>query len=302
MQLQTRAPHMRGHSIRVNGTTYEVDKNLCIEVDDQDDIDKLLSVGWTDEVLLPGTPNGRKKAGPRAKVPSSLGSAKDFVALVARDEKLQEACAKCQTHSELHELAQGLGFGFTKPQLEQAREAFLKRLNPTPPGVTSPPDPKKLVTDEMDAKAARKAQKAAENAKPVIDPEARDTSSPHGEYSKKVLKEVAKTSGLDAQAVLERAFQVDQEGNQNGYYDRNELTAAANALLDEADADTGEGPAEGELTAHLPDGTPAAEWPDPDDSMKMDYLREMADAYEVEDVASIRKKADLIKAITAKMY
>ena len=44
-----------------------------------------------------------------------------------------------------------------------------------------------------------------------------------------------------------------------------------------------------------------SEWPDPDESMDIDYLREMADAYEVK--YTIRSaKATLIKHIMAAMY
>lgn len=43
------------------------------------------------------------------------------------------------------------------------------------------------------------------------------------------------------------------------------------------------------------------DWPDPTDAMPIEYLRQMAEAYEVKHSAKTGKK-DLIKKITAKMY
>lgn len=45
----------------------------------------------------------------------------------------------------------------------------------------------------------------------------------------------------------------------------------------------------------------ASEWPDPDVSMKKDYLQAMADAYEVE-YEEKTTKAELVELIKAKMY
>ena len=55
------------------------------------------------------------------------------------------------------------------------------------------------------------------------------------------------------------------------------------------------------IPAPAPEPKDESEWPDPDESMDIDYLREMADAYEVK--YTIRSaKAILIKHIMMAMY
>lgn len=291
MLLQKLAPGLKGQSIKVNGNLYSVSKDMCVDVEDEADVQKLLSTGWSETVVASGRPNPNPKPGPRAKVPSSLSSAKEFVALVARDDRLADKASNCQTFSELLELAQGLGYGFTKRQMEQAREAFIARHLPDPPVAKDAPNPKDMLRQQLEKDEAKKqaaAEKRAQNAEGDED----EMSSPQGRYSKNVLAEVAKKSGLSEEDILNKAFEIDQAGDQNGYYKAEEFAAAANALLEEAD--------DGEFPAELPDGTPAKEWPDPDKSMKMDYLRKMADAYQVKHEGV--KKADLIPLIHAAMY
>lgn len=68
----------------------------------------------------------------------------------------------------------------------------------------------------------------------------------------------------------------------------------------EAEGDGEEAGEEADADAEGEDGD-ANEWPDPDVSMKKDYLQAMADAYEVE-YEEKTTKAELVELIKAKMY
>lgn len=59
--------------------------------------------------------------------------------------------------------------------------------------------------------------------------------------------------------------------------------------------------AEQRKMADTPAAPEAEEWPDPDDSMELDYLQKMADAYEVKYDAKTTKKT-LVKRIREAMY
>ena len=62
MRLQTRSPHMRNKTIKVNGNIYTVDKYLCLEVENEEDVDKLMRTGWTDDLVLPESPRPKPAA------------------------------------------------------------------------------------------------------------------------------------------------------------------------------------------------------------------------------------------------
>jgi hypothetical protein len=302
MQLQTRAPGLKGRKVKVNGNYYDVDSQLCVNVEDGDDVAKLLATGWTDEVLRPGTrrPRGRAEAAPPSKPRSSLSSAKEFVQFVAGDEAVQEQCGRCQTFSELHTYAQGLGYGFTKSQLESARAAYIARVAPVRPAPLAPPDPRKL--SRQAAEASKKVPTPPEDPPP--NPEADDlVSSPYGAYSLRALATRLEGTGLLAKDVLAAAFAADQSSTQSGELTPELLQGAVEQLQADARA-VAEAEAVAQAAAAAPappeEPDPPDAWPDPDPSMKLDYLRSMADAYAV-PYAGV-KKADLIKAIQAAMY
>ena len=270
MQLQTRSVGLKNQKIKVNGRYYDVDRNLCVEVTNEDDIERLKLIGFFEDVNVPGKPSDKRKAArataaERPKPTSSLADAKHFVALVARDPRVQEQCAKCQTFSELHAYAQKLGYGFTAAQLDQARAAHIQRSNAGTPPEAPAYDVRKAVEADLATKT-KEASPAEENTEQPPEDSAEQDEQPAETPSDAPSEEEAITPAADKPSE-EEAAEVDSE----------------------------------EPIAILPDGTPADEWPDPEDSMKMDYLRLMADAYEV-DHRKYRVKAELIEALKAAMF
>lgn len=107
---------------------------------------------------------------------------------------------------------------------------------------------------------------------PVAESGEFDTSSPKGKYSSAILEKVCELFDVESEDVLEKAFEVDQAGDKNGYFKEAELVAAA-AALTEKPVDQ--------------DGNLIEEWPWPDESMPLDYLKRIADAYEVNYASNI---------------
>lgn len=318
MKLVTDNKNLRNESVRVNGNVYVVDKDLCTVCEDENDLRKLMVVGFREHVVV--DEEERKAVIPGTTVPpASLSSAKEFVKYVSRHPPTQQACKECNGIEELIAYANTLGFNFSAAQLTSARDQHLKSIGIEPPEAPKVPDLKE---------ADRAAQEAAELAKSQGLGEAEDDvdddlmTSPHGTYSKAQMDLLQQQTLLEASVILERA-----EAAADGHFTDEALVAAAEAIMFEAaeaeqaqklaeaagtesddedaaadgeDAEGDEGEPE-ELLAFTPDGEPCAEWPDPEDSMKMDYLRQMADAYEVEH-SGLKKKSDLIDAIKGVMY
>lgn len=326
MLLQTRNAHMKGKSTNINGTVYEIGQDLCIEIEDETNIQKALAVGWTDEIIE--TKGSKMKRGKPAVPPPSLQSAKAFVELVAKQPKLQAQCEECQTFSELlKDVAQAHGYNFNVDQLNQARTAYVNRNSDVRPHEASP----------QHAKLAREASAVKATERTPVDED--EMSSPFGSYSKKVLKAVSKELGIPEADLLMAAYKEDPKE----VYGEDDFKVAAATLLpqgavaghDNPDAnpdtvpnpDAGDDNTEAEAAAAAAakeaeeaaaakaalmealeasgwDTAPfeeSGEWPEPNEDMPIDFLKKMADGYEVKYGGTIGA-GSLVERILKAMY
>ena len=298
MQLQTRNAHMRGKTVLVNGTRYTVDGNLCVDVDEDNasDVQRLVGTGFTEDII---DHKGKGKIAGAPDVPQpSFNSAKEFVQLVDTQPAIAAKCRDdCQTFGDLQKLARTYGYNFSESQLEDARKAYLARKAGQAPKTLEP---------LHESKTAPKAPEA-----PAVDADGKvdtDTmSSPFGTYSRALLTSTAKKLGISEPDLLMAAFKHDEaQEAPSGILSEEVLLAGAATLLPSgalgAEAEPEAEPEASPDTVTTAEGEPAEgdAWPDPDTSMKMDYLGQMADAYDVD--AKGLKKDDLIAAIMAAMY
>jgi hypothetical protein len=326
---------MKGKSILINDTHYDVDNNLCIEVEDEANLNKALNTGWTDQILQ--TKNQNKRGRPTIPRPS-LNSAKEFVALVAAQPAIQEQCEGCQTFSELlKSVGHANGYNFNQDHLNQARAAHIARNADIKPGGGTP----------QHSQLAREVA-AVEATVPQKEPEPKtkdEMSSPFGSYSKKVLKDLAKELGLTEADLLMAAYNLDKEREEPkghhgvadfmaGVADAGllplgavppvptgdgkpapksvaEVAAQAAKEAEEAaaakEAEEAEA-AKTELMATLAESGFATEtfetsgnWPEPNADMPIEFLKKMADGYEVKYASNIGA-ATLVERIAQAMY
>jgi len=318
MLLQTRSAHLKGKSIDINGTSYAVGADLCIDVEDEVNANKALACGWTEDVIQT---KATRRGTPTVPKPS-ISSAKAFVQLVAAQPALQAQCEVCQTFSELLKtVANANGYNFNVDQLNQARAAHVARNADIKPGGGAP----------QHSKLARQAAAVAATV-PVVAKTDDEISTPFGSYSKAVLKALAKEMGITEPAILAAAFELDQAEAQSGYHSEDDLRAAALTLLPEGasaipeaeNAQRAEAAAKAEqLAAEEAQASQEAEalaaeeaaasgydasvyeesgnWPKPTADMPIAFLKKMADAYEVKYAPNIGVET-LVGRIVKKMF
>jgi len=120
MRLQTKYSHKKLTTITVNGRAYEIDSQCCIDVDNDADSKKLLSLGdeWSLEV--------RKSAlHSISKIPEPgkpMRSAVEFVTLLGQDTELATRVASLRSFAALSSLATNLGFRFTENEFKAATD------------------------------------------------------------------------------------------------------------------------------------------------------------------------------------
>lgn len=151
-KLQTRYAHKKLTSITVNGRTYDIDANCCVDVDNAADVKKLLSLGdeWTSNVAAM-----TRAAVSKIPVPGRpMRTAVEFVALLAQDAELANKVANLRSFQSLSSLAFNLGFKFTENEFRSATEAFQKDE-----------DRSRAIEEKNAAKAAKAEEPAAEPEK-----------------------------------------------------------------------------------------------------------------------------------------
>lgn len=124
-KLQTTQTNLALSKINVNGRRYDIDKDLCVVVDNVEDIDKLTLLGWSASI---GAVK-QVKVSPLIKPGSSLRGAGEFVELIQQDAKLAITIGQFKTFEELSSYALTMGFKFLENDLKAAGQAYVEKMN-----------------------------------------------------------------------------------------------------------------------------------------------------------------------------
>lgn len=122
VKLQTKLAHRKLTTVVVNGTKYDIDKDCCILVDNENDEKRLLALGdeWTKSISLAARLGPSRT--PAAGAP--MRSAAEFIALCDSDVAVADKVNTLRSFVTLASFAAGLGFRFTEAEFRAAGEAF----------------------------------------------------------------------------------------------------------------------------------------------------------------------------------
>ena len=265
IKLQTKHAHRRLTPITVNGNTYDIDKDGCIIIADEDaaDAKKLLSLGdeWTSKVRT-GVMTSAVSRVPQPGQP--MRNAVQFVELLQTDSELADKVASLRSWASLRSLAQNLNFRFDENEYKAALSALAETAKRS---------------QAIDEANAAKLAETEEDEQPEEQPEAKEEAP---SSSKRAKADAGKGSGA------KQPKKSDKPAKQPKKSDKPAVEKAGTEYDDSALPDV------------LPEET-SGDWPDPEESMGMNYLKRMAAAYKVKYAANI-DKATLIENIQQAMY
>lgn len=124
VKLQTTQMNLALSKINVNGRHYDVDKSLCVVVNEQADADRLMKLGWSAHVTDVKPPKVSTLIVPG----TSLRGAEEFVELIQQDAALAAKLAEFKTFAEVASYALTMGFKFLERDLQKAGQAYADKM------------------------------------------------------------------------------------------------------------------------------------------------------------------------------